>query len=188
MALLPSIPAAAMHGAVVPIAYQVADGTSAYITFNNIPQGYQDLRIIIYSRSGTTGTNTDIYLRLATAGGGVDTGTNYSVTRLYGNGSSASSDRFSTQNSIDFAGTIASGATSGIFGSANLDILNYSNATTYKTTISRSASDVNGAGFTFLTAGLWRNTGAITSVQVFTNTSFATGSTATLYGIRTVGQ
>lgn len=171
-------------GAMQRIAYQVADGTSGYITFNNIPQNYQDLRVVFFPRSATTGTSTDIYLRLATTGGVIDTGTNYSFTRLYGNGTSAASDRNSPQSYITIGSLPASGATSGIFGSGTLDILNYANSTTYKTSISRSAADTNGAGYTTLIAGLWRNTAAITSVQIITNTSFVSGSTVSLYGIR----
>ena len=94
---------------------------------------------------------------------------------INGNGSSATSFRVSSTSSIGL-GEIYN-------YSCNLicQIQNYSNATTYKTNISRanSASD-----YTQAIVGLWRNTAAITSITILTSSgTFNTGSTFTLYGI-----
>lgn len=171
-------------GAMQRIAYQVADGSSAFITFNNVPQTFQDLFLVTFSRSGTTGTTTDIYLRFATGGGAVDSGNNYSTTRLYGQGSSALSDRFISSTLIYGAMIPATSATAGVFASSTLHIPNYTSASANKTVLARGACDLNGSGFTAFQVGLWRNTGAITSVQLLTNASFAAGSTFALYGVR----
>jgi hypothetical protein len=48
---------AAMHGALVPIAYQTSDGSVGSITFNNIPQTYQDLMLVAYTRDSRTGVS-----------------------------------------------------------------------------------------------------------------------------------
>jgi hypothetical protein len=64
-----------------------------------------------------------------------------------------------------------------------MQINNYSNATTYKTMISRQFGQDQIAWFS---VGLWRSTAAITSI-VFTDESsgnFTTGFTLTLYGIK----
>ena len=63
-----------------------------------------------------------------------------------------------------------------------INIQNYSNATTYKTTLGRGA---NTPALTMATVGLWRNTSAITTITYsVTANTFATGSTFTLYGIK----
>ena len=60
--------------------------------------------------------------------------------------------------------------------------MNYSNATTYKTVITRASNANNGVD---AVVGLWRNTAAITSINVFLGTgNLDTGSTFTLYGIK----
>jgi anti-sigma-K factor RskA len=64
-----------------------------------------------------------------------------------------------------------------------MHFMNYSNTTTYKTTLSRFASTLYQV---WTHAGLWRNTAAINSIKVYTTAgaNFNTGSTFTLYGIK----
>lgn len=171
-------------GAVQRIGYQKLTSDSNFITFNNIPQIYQDLYVVIFGRSTTASAFSDQYMRLATGNGSVDTGTNYSVTRLYGNGSSAASDRATNESSARIGSLPAASSTSGIFGSSQHWILNYTNTSTNKTILTRSAADANGSGFTNLDVALWRNTGAITSVQLIINANYLTNSTFELFGIR----
>jgi hypothetical protein len=62
--------------------------------------------------------------------------------------------------------------------------MNYAGST-YKTTISKGSADKNGSGGTEVNVMLWRNTSAITSVQVLPDgNSLNTGTIATLYGIK----
>jgi hypothetical protein len=63
-----------------------------------------------------------------------------------------------------------------------INVMNYANTTTYKTSISRGNNSANRVR---AYVALWRNTAAITSIQIITNgaINFATGSTFTLYGI-----
>ena len=165
-----------------PIATQTVSGSStSIVTFNSIPQTYTDIVAVCVVRSGTAGTNTDNYIRLATGGGSVDSGSNYSTTRLYGNGSSASSDRL-TSSTLIYGGMIpASGSTAGNLAVTIHSIMNYSNTTTNKTVLSRGNDAL---AFVSATVGLWRNTGSITSVQFLTNSNFTDGNTFTLYGIK----
>lgn len=164
-----------------PIATATSNGSVATITFDNIPNTYTDLVIVCFSRSGTTGTFTDIYLRLGTGGGAVDSGNNYSTTRLLGNGSSASSDRFTSSSLIYGSQIPASGSTSGVFATSIHNIQNYTSSSVNKTVLNRGNDPVN---FVSANVGLWRNTGSVTSVALLTNASFISGSTFTLYGIK----
>jgi hypothetical protein len=166
-----------------PIATITANGSTRDIIFSNIPQTYTDLRVSIYSRSnyGSTEDSIAFYFNSYNSPSVV-----HSQTQLYGNGSSAYSSRATGQNIWILGNTPAATTTSGIFGAATLDILNYANTSTYKTGIARTADDLNGSGQTQLTVGLWRSTSAITQIDFFplnASTVWVSGSIFTLYGI-----
>jgi len=179
---------AAMHGAMVPIVTSTLS-SNGYFDFTNIPQTYQDLFVVENARavttSGDSGFSTQNYGNMYF--NNVTTG--YSVTFLIGNGASATSTRASTQTNC-YLGYIPNGnATSGIFGSITTHILNYANTSTYKTILSRSAGDTNGSGTTALVVNTWQNTAAINRLTIYcSSTNFLAGTTATLYGIRSIGQ
>ena len=172
-------------GAMVPIqSFTLA--SSGSFSFTNIPQIYQDLMLVAYVRSNTSGTNAagiSIYLN------GASTTDNYSVTRLLGDGSNATTGR-STTSGPTFGLTPGDailpslGNTSGIFGSAIYHIINYASTTTSKTAIIRTSGDANGSGRTTLNTALWANNAAISSLLLATNGAWIQGSQATLYGIR----
>lgn len=179
---LASSSAASMHGAMVPIAYSTS---TASVTFTNIPQGYQDLMLVMYLRSNRSATTATFCTRMNANTSGVA-----SYTILQGDGSSATSSR-NTSTTFDTLIPIAGNtSTSGIFSSVTYQILNYANTTTNKTCIARSANDLNGSGTTTLQVGLLRSTSAITSLQVFEydGNSMISGTSYALYGIRSVGQ
>jgi len=184
---LASSSAASMHGAMVPIGYATASGSSNLLSFSNIPSTYQDLMIVLNARSTNASTTTQAIMFF-----NGDTGpSNYSATWLDGNGSSATSGRqsnFAQLYCVD--GMPAASATAGIFSSTTIQILNYTSTSTFKTVLIRQAADLNGSGLTRLTIGLWRATpAAITSLGINTvSGNYATGSTIALYGIRSVGQ
>jgi hypothetical protein len=159
----------------VKIASQTLASTASSITFSNIPQGYTDLIIV----TNFSMTANDVYAHYVQVNG--DTGNNYSRTILYGTGTTAASTRQSNNPSL-------------YFGNWNTDIdttdrsfitiffNSYSNTTTYKTVMGRHnvASVEVGAG-----VGTWRNTAAITSINLAPNGStYVAGSTFTLYGIK----
>jgi hypothetical protein len=154
-----------------PIATTTLGTTQNQIDFSSISGSYTDLVLIM--GGGVTGS-ADIWLRM-----NGDTGSNYSRTRLYGDGSSTASSRNSAASSI-FVSVGAVGANSVMV----TQIMNYSNSTTYKTTVTRHNSS------TYLSAsvGLWRSTSAITSLTLKAEAAdtFTVGSTFTLYGIKAV--
>jgi hypothetical protein len=151
-----------------PIAtFTVTSNLSNY-TFSSIPQTYTDL-IMISSSISSTG-DADVYSQV-----NGDTGSNYSYTTVYGNGSSVTSGRASN------ATYFASGRCQTSPGIGIVHFQNYSNTTTYKTIISRTAN----SSYTFAWVNMWRSTAAINSIKIFPGgaTVFNSGSTFTLYGI-----
>lgn len=169
-------------GALQRIASAVISGSSTNVfSPTNIPQTYQDLMLVIYSRSAYSATTAQYYLYLNN-----DASAIYSRTRLYGNGSGASSDR-TTNDGLAIVGELpAATSTSGIFGSSVSHILNYTNNSTYKTVLARSACDLNGSGFTHLYVNTYRSTSPITAFSLFnTNGSnFAAGTVIELFGVK----
>jgi len=158
-----------------PIATTTLGSTQAGVTFSSISGTYTDLRLVM-----NTATNIAAYPFIQFNG---DTGSNYSLTELLGNGSSASSSRGANMTHIQ---TFNVNTTTAIDTMMSWDIMNYFNSTTNKTTLLRSNAAGNG---TNAIVGLWRNTAAITSIYVGcinsgVARSYLTGSTFTLYGIK----
>lgn len=189
---LASSSAASMHGAMVPIASAAPNGTSGGVTFNNIPATYQDLCVVIQVRSDASSvTSRSNELRVLLN----NSFTGYSNTRLLGDGTSAQSARDTSQSSIWGGYIPISTDTAGIFAVQTFHILNYTNTSTFKTVLYRAALDkngssTNGTGTTMLGVALWQNTSAVNSFRLdtFGYGNYITGSTVTLYGVRTVGQ
>jgi hypothetical protein len=157
-----------------PIATTTLGSNTQYVTFSSISGSYTDL-VLVVSAAGASAQ--DMYGRV-----NGDSGTNYSRINMYGNGTTAGSVRVSNETSmmLDYYGN----PNSTLGGSVQIiNFMNYSNTTTYKTTISRSN---NAASGTDAVVNMWRSTAAITSIQLnMANgaVNFATGSTFTLYGI-----
>ena len=164
-------------GAMVPISSTVVASTGS-VTMSSIPATFQDLFLVVSARTDSS-TLTSALLRF-----NGDSGSNYSSTMLIGNGSSATSERYSNESFVRIGYAIGSSQLASAYASQTIHILNYANTSTNKTVIARDASDTNGSGLTQLSAGLWRNTAAISSITYAT--SLVAGSTATLYGIRAV--
>jgi hypothetical protein len=154
-----------------PIATTTLGSAAASYTFSSIAGTYTDL-VVIFNGAITTGPDD---VRIQFNG---DTASNYSATLLRGSGTATLSASSSNDTVISYTSYIGTGDGSsvGIF-----NIMNYSNATTYKTIICRGNV---AASFVNATTGLWRNTAAITSVKMTAGGStFKVGSTFTLYGI-----
>jgi hypothetical protein len=157
-----------------PIATNTLVSAGATVTFSSIPQGYTDLFLITNITGNASGD--DLWLRF-----NGDTGTNYSSTYLSGNGTSAASGRRSNISRI--MADVAYPTTTDGFNQLT-HIMNYANSTTYKTVLLRANNTSQGTGGT---VGLWRNTAAITQVDLQMGASgaqFKAGSTFTLYGIK----
>lgn len=158
------------------IATQTLGSAAASVTFGSIPQTYTDLVLIASPIATVDGSS--VYIKF-----NGDTGSNYSRTIISGYGSSAGSTRTSNATFIGSGWQVGGGTTS---PSPHIyNIQNYSNSTTFKTILFRSNFAPYG-GLSEVTAevGLWRNTSAITSINISYLSNFAIGSTFTLYGIK----
>ena len=157
-----------------PIATNTLGSAAASVTFSSIPSTYTDL-VLVYNGKFAS-ANGQIALQF-----NGDTATNYSNTELYGNGTTAGSSRESSVSSMRLGYT----ATANIENMNIMQIMNYSNATTYKTVLTRqnTAGSASGAA---AHVGLWRSTSAINSIVVscYNSLNFVSGSTFTLYGIK----
>ena len=152
-----------------PIATNTLGSAAASVTFSSIPATYTDLIVVI---AGTLTTGSDnVSFRL-----NGDSGTNYSVTVLTGDGSTATSGRAST---ITDGGRMALDTTQGV---CTYHFMNYSNTTTYKTVLGRTGTATYGVR---TGVSLWRNTAAVSSIVLLPlSYTFNTGTVLTLYGIK----
>jgi hypothetical protein len=163
-----------------PIASQTLSSAAASVTFSGIPQTYTDL-VLVAAATGDRSSNVDsLAIRFNS-----DSGSNYSYTYMTGESSTgAISGRASNQTNI-WCGNFTSNNVNNP-SSIIIQIQNYSNTTTNKTTLSRG-NPIAGGGYSAVNAnvGLWRNTAAVTSVTVRSETgnNFRSGSTFNLYGI-----
>jgi hypothetical protein len=157
-----------------PIATTTLGSAAASITFSSIASSWTDLRI---SFTGTATGGTSPIIRFNS-----DTGTNYSQTILYGDGSAAYSYNYTSQGKIFLNPDSSFNATPQF---NTIDIFSYAGST-YKTALVTSQHDKNGSGVVERIVGLWRSTSAITSVTLSLNggQNMDIGTIATLYGIK----
>jgi hypothetical protein len=155
-----------------PIATVTASGVSSFIVMTSIPSTYTDL-ILVGQYFKSAGAAPRITVNS-------DTTSIYSQTVIYGNGTSALSDRETSVGYFYLMDYIASSTTNPNISITHL--MNYSNTTTYKTFLERSGSADKG---TVASVGLWRSTNAINRIDISTSTgTFSSGTTFTLYGIK----
>jgi len=116
-----------------------------------------------------------------------DSGTNYSTTYLTGGVGGAVSSRDSNRTFFDSLGSTGSSASSNTFALSTNHFQNYSNTTTNKTVLAvKQYSNTSGVwDYTEASVSLWRNTAAITQLDILAIAgNFVTGSTFTLYGVK----
>jgi pantothenate kinase len=157
-----------------PIATTTLGSAASSITFSSISSSYTDLKVVLQFAP----SNDDRAICTFNS----DTGTNYSVTTLVGNGSTVSSAQNTSANYIQPSRNA---------GAANeeqlviMDIFSYAGSKN-KTVLSDVAADRNGAGVTVKSVNLWRSTSAINAINftLVNGNNYKIGTTATLYGIK----
>jgi hypothetical protein len=162
-----------------PIATTTLGSAAASVTFSSISGSYTDL-VLIVNGYNATGTGLPCRMRFNS-----DTGSNYSITNLVGDGTTASSGRASnqTQAFVGYSVGWDNNSSEPTFFIANIQ--NYSNTTTYKTTLVRNNQPTGDFPGTEAIVNLWRNTSAINNIEIYLNSgTFSTGSTFSLYGIK----
>lgn len=152
----------------------------ARISFTDIPTGYKHLQLRMHTRA-SSGTEDNIAIRFNS-----DTAANYSWHYIYsgGGGGAASTGASANVDNLFVLQTAGSSASSYIFGSAIIDILDFNSITKKKTVRSVNGYDRNGSGFTFHQSGFWNNTAAITNIDIFPTNGFAENTSIALYGVK----
>lgn len=152
----------------IPLYTTTLASAAPSVTISSIPAGYTDL-VLVVNASLASGA-ASILMRY-----NGDSGTNYSGTRLIGNGSTATSERTTNANQNDIGYFNTSMCNSVV------SIQNYSNTTTNKTCLVRA----NTTEYVFGQVQMWRNTAAVTSISISNSSAvnFTVGSTFSLYGV-----
>ena len=156
-----------------PIASVTLGTAAAEVEFTSIAGTYTDLVLVFMGMHAAT-NGTPIYLTFN------GSATNYSDTILSGNGSAASSTRHSSGARIRLDNATGFNTTNPLVG--HVSIMSYANTSVFKTCLAGIADPTFGVD---RIVGLWRDTTAITSVKVTSNSgNLASGFTAALYGIK----
>lgn len=156
----------------VAIATTTLSSATNAITFSSISSAYTDLRLVVVGTVNTNGVEVRVQLNN-------DTTSLYSNTQLTGDGTAASSNRFSGAY-FQFIGS----GSSTIPNMGTMDLFSYAGSTN-KTVLTTWSGDLNGSGTVERTVSLYRSTTAISTIKVFASgaNTLSSGTTATLYGI-----
>jgi hypothetical protein len=171
-----------MANTYILIASQVLGSTTASVTFSSIPATYTDLLLKISARTNdATSVVNSILLRI-----NGDTATNYSETRLSGNGSTASSSRTTSNTTMNInAGAAGANSTASTFSNTDIYIPNY--LISDNKPVGYLGTGENNATLSLIShgAGLWRNTAAVSAISMTpTSGNIVSGSSFYLYGIK----
>lgn len=167
-----------------PIASVTIGSNGSYCDFSNIPQTFTHLQLRVFGR-GMTSFSPGLSLYVAFNSDG--TAANYVVHGLQGDGAAVATFSATNAGSIGVQNVLAdSSATSGVFGLAISDILDYTSTSKHKTVRTLAGFDRNGGGRAALYSGLWMPSpiAAINKITVNTDGGFLAGSRFDLYGIR----
>lgn len=149
------------------------------ITFSSISQSYTDLVIKI---SGLESTGSGNWYTVAFNG---DTGANYSNVYYRNNDGNPTNGRTSSTTSLyDDGFSFSLGVTANRYGNSEIYISRYTAAVHKSVNLFNTTA---GQNFLSISAGLWRNTAAITSITIttgFGSYNSVAGSSFYLYGIK----
>ena len=155
------------------IATTTLGSAAASTTFSSISSAYTDL--VLVCNYGVSVGNRNSYIQFNS-----DTGTNYGMTQMIGNGSAASSMRGTNISKVFLTDSAMSTSVDG--NACLVNIQNYKNTTTYKPLLIRQN---RADSYVETIVGVWRNTNAITSILISSDgANLLAGSTFTLYGIK----
>ena len=162
------------------IASNTLGASAASVTFSAIPDTFTDL-VLRYSAR-----NDDSTTILGVRFNG-DTATNYSNTILRGSGSAASSISYHTNRTQLFEqdGIEPSTMTANTFNSGEIYIPSYLASQNKPMSTFTVTEDNSSTAYMSAIANLWRNTAAITSIELYSNGgNLVSGSSFFLYGIK----
>jgi hypothetical protein len=170
------------------------------ISLSDINPNYTNLYLVAHARSDANAKLDFINITM----NGDNTTSNYSsgfLTSAIVNGQPVTANqyaRFTSNQGIRVPGMHGAQSTANLYGSMEVDFINISNSSNYKTTLARVAQIEFGAntccqnagdGHTGYSSGQWRSTTAINSITLrpAVGSNFVSGSTFTFYGITRQG-
>jgi hypothetical protein len=151
----------------------VGSGGTETIVLSSIPQSFTDLQLVLSLRNSPTAVVGDIPITFN------GTGTGYSARILYGTGTGVASF---TETSITVR-VNASSSTANTFGNTSVYIPNYAGSTFKSVSTDEVVENNAASSHHAITARLWSNTAAITSITIGAGTTILENSTVSLYGI-----
>jgi hypothetical protein len=161
----------------------VGSGGAANMEFTSIPATYTDLLLKLSGRSSRSGAPAEEFLLTFNN----NTSAIYTERHLRGNGAAVISQTFSGYTSITQIGQSGAGATANTFASWDIYIPNYAGSNNKSISldgVTENNSATAGDALAYLSAGLWSNTAAITSIKLSAGSYLVVEhSTAYLYGI-----
>jgi hypothetical protein len=147
------------------------------ITFTSIPSTYTDLLVVLSGRLDQNTVGVNLTFNGSTS--------SYSQRTIYSTGSGAASDTGASSSYIQIYGVNASTYTSNTFGNTSLYIPNYTSSNNKSLSVDATTENNAAGAFMALTAGLWSNSSAITSITLTASSGNLTQhSSAYLYGIK----
>ena len=149
------------------------------IFFENIPQFYTDLVVLVSGRGTRSGFDRDdFFIKFNSITSG------YSARLLQGNGSTTAVAADSSQAQITRMSMPAATVTANTFGNATIYIPNYSGSTNKSVSIDSVTENNGTTAYQQIISGLMANTEAISSITIVPEVStIAAGTTIFLYGI-----
>jgi hypothetical protein len=168
----------------VGILTQNITSNSSLITFQSTDDGqvgdwsqYMDLVLVCYARSEVSAVSGGGYIRFNN-----DTGTNYSVQWLYGNGATIYVNSGTTYTYIPMGNMPANTAGANEFNASIVHMFDI-NSGKYKSCLTTNAQDSDGDGQAALDASVWRNQAAITEIDISASADIVIGSQFSLFGV-----
>jgi hypothetical protein len=160
----------------------VTSAGASSISFTNIPQNFTDLVVMCSLRNATASTAQSGWVKF----NGSSTG--YAHKYLGGDGASASSAGDAAATRIYIGQVDGATATANTFANVSIYIPNYTSAN-YKSVSIDGVQETNATtAYATLSAGLWSNTDAITSISLETTAgNYVQYSSASLYGVAKFG-
>jgi hypothetical protein len=172
------------YESIATVAVSAGAGQST-IDFTSIPQTYKHLQLRIVARSGSNFTNDGILMRVGT-GGTLDTTSTLWGHNIRGDGTSVTSGSRSATN-IEMIQSSGATSTSGVFGVAIIDLLDYTSTNKTKTFRSLTGIEQNSsAGEVRVMSGVYSaNTNAIDTLRFYSAfANISQHSSFALYGIK----
>ena len=155
--------------------------SASTVTFNNIPSGYTDLKVVLSLRA-TGSRDTDA---LVVSFNSDTTAANYLARWFRGNGSAVTVGDGGGYAGVYIGEFNGGTSTASSFTSTEVYIPNYTSANKKSISVDIAEEANQTLAYIHGIAGLWSGTAAVTTIT-FTDhngNNFAIGSTATLYGI-----